>query len=225
MPTGRYLTLKFNGIIMKENKKLLSFNTIRIEALSDGVFAIAITLLILEIHVPTSSPNQTLIDALLSEWESFLAFFIGFWTLLVCWNTHRFLFNRIDKSNSALSLVNGIKLLMITLTPFSTALLAKNIDTPWQHSAVNFFCLNYALLGSAMTFIWFYSKRKGFTKTESEKESRGTGHYFGFLGLMAVGVWLISYLSVLASLILFGLMFIFFGFPEKNVANHISRFK
>jgi uncharacterized membrane protein len=63
----------------------------RIEAFSDGVFAIAITLLILEIKAP--SPEQIrsgLVEALLEKWSNYLAFFIGFFTILVCWINHHY---------------------------------------------------------------------------------------------------------------------------------------
>src|SRR6476661_5906430 len=101
--------------------------TARIEAFSDGVFAIAITLLILEIHVPAVKANETLMHSLLHEWESFLALFVGFFTLLTCWINHHYMFSVIRKCNSPLMLVNGFKLLVVTITPFATALLAKNI--------------------------------------------------------------------------------------------------
>ncbi len=68
----------------------------RIEAFSDGVFAIAITLLILEIKVPHDLPEgQGLFDALFKQWSSFLAFLISFFTILVMWINHHRMFTRI----------------------------------------------------------------------------------------------------------------------------------
>src|SRR3954454_9569510 len=111
--------------------------TTRIEAFSDAVFAIAITLLILEIHVPVANDTETLLHSLLNEWTSFLALLIGFFTLLVCWINHHYMFSFIHKTNSVLLLLNGFKLLVVTTTPFATALLAKNIQTNWQASAIS----------------------------------------------------------------------------------------
>src|SRR3954453_13025091 len=88
--------------------------TTRIEAFSDAVFAIAITLLILEIHVPVTNDTETFLHSLLHEWTSFLALLIGFFTILVCWINHHYMFSMIHKSNSVLLLLNGFKLLVVT---------------------------------------------------------------------------------------------------------------
>lgn len=138
--------------------------TSRIEAFSDAVFAIAITLLILEIHVPVATDKETLLHSLLQEWTSFLALLIGFFTLLVCWINHHYMFNMIHKSNSVLLLLNGFKLLVVTITPFATALLAKNIQTSWEEAAVSTYCFNFSLMGYAMTGIWLYAKSRGSLK-------------------------------------------------------------
>src|SRR5689334_15002343 len=101
--------------------------TSRIESFSDGVFAIAVTLLILDIHVPDVGPNASLIDALWQEWPSMLALLIGFFTLLICWINHHYMFQLIYKSDSVLLLLNGFKLLVVTVTPIATAVLSKFI--------------------------------------------------------------------------------------------------
>ncbi|HJW28482.1 MAG TPA: TMEM175 family protein, partial [Saprospiraceae bacterium] len=141
--------------------------TTRLEAFSDGVFAIAITLLILEIHVPVAVENESLFQSLLQEWTSFLALLIGFFTLLVCWINHHYMFSMIHRSNSMLLVINGFKLLVVTITPFATALLAKNIDTDWIKSSVTVYCFNFTMMGFAMTSIWLYSKWKGFLDVET----------------------------------------------------------
>ena len=83
---------------MFRNKESLS-ETNRIEAFSDGVFAIAITLLILEIKVPNEEQLKSgLLHALLEKWPNYLAFFIGFFTILVCWINHHYMFDRINTS-------------------------------------------------------------------------------------------------------------------------------
>src|ERR1700760_8573 len=103
------------------NKVNSSEGTARVEALSDGVFAIAITLLILDIHVPVVKPGQSLFQALTQDWEVYLAFLIGFFTLLVCWINHHYMFELIQKNDGVLLLLNGFKLLVVSFTPFATA--------------------------------------------------------------------------------------------------------
>ncbi|TKK72044.1 DUF1211 domain-containing protein [Ilyomonas limi] len=197
--------------------------TSRIEAFSDGVFAIAITLLILEIHVPAATDKETLLSSLLHEWTSFLALLIGFFTLLVCWINHHYMFTMIHKSNSVLLLLNGFKLLVVTITPFATALLAKNIQTNWEAAAVSAYGFNFALMGCAMTGIWLYAKRQGFIKTDSERKLQAATRLYIFASLFSTFIWIMSYISLIGCLVLFCLMFAIFVFPERMVSLQLNR--
>ncbi len=197
--------------------------TSRIEAFSDGVFAIAITLLILDIHVPAANGNEILLKSLLQEWPAFLALLIGFFTLLICWINHHYMFSMIYKSNSVLSLVNGFKLLIVTITPFATALLSKNIQSTWEKSAVNIYCFNFALMGLAMTGIWLYAKRTELIKTDSEKTLKAITRLYIFASILSATIWVASFFSIIGSMVLFGIMFVIYVFPEKIVAWQLRR--
>src|SRR5437867_4098529 len=87
--------------------------TARVEAFSDGVFAIAITLLILEIKVPPEAGTD-LGRALLAEWPSFIAFVTSFATIGIMWLNHHRLFGLIGQVNHALLVLNGLLLLGVT---------------------------------------------------------------------------------------------------------------
>jgi len=120
---------------MKENA--------RIEAFSDGVFAIAITLLILEIKVPPHDSIHSVNDlwnGLIQLWPSYFAFLLSFGIILVSWVNHHYLFNVIDKSSRAFLYANGFLLLTITFMPFPTALLAEYIGTDYVKPAIAFYC-------------------------------------------------------------------------------------
>ena len=196
--------------------------TVRIEAFSDGVFAIAITLLILEIHVPEFREGETLLHGLSHEWASFLAFLIGFFTLLVCWINHHYMFSMIHRSNSRLLLFNGFKLLVVTVTPFATALLAENIQTEWRQSAVTTYSFNFALMGMAMTSLWLYSAFKGFVSTEPGKLKVINGYYI-LASVLSISIWAVSYINIICSMILFVFMFVIFVFPETVVTYVVKR--
>jgi len=120
---------------MKENA--------RIEAFSDGVFAIAITLLILELKVPPHSSVHSVSDlwrALVQLWPSYFAFLLSFGIILVSWVNHHYLFNVLDKSSRPFLYANGFLLLTITFMPFPTALLAEYIGTEYAKPAIAFYC-------------------------------------------------------------------------------------
>lgn len=194
----------------------------RIEAFSDGVFAIAITLLILDIHVPEFKENTTLLSVISNEWASLLALLIGFMTILICWINHHFLFSFIHKSNSVLALINGFKLLVVTLTPFPTALLAKHLQDAWGPSAVSLFCLDFSLMGIGFMGIWLYAKSQGFIRNISPALSRSITKFYIFAGTFSTIIWLISYFSIIACLGLSAIMFMFFIVPEK-VTNALAK--
>jgi uncharacterized membrane protein len=120
---------------MKENA--------RIEAFSDGVFAIAITLLILELKVPPHNSVHSVSDlwkALAQLWPSYFAFLLSFGIILVSWVNHHYLFNALDKSSRPFLYANGFLLLTITFMPFPTALLAQYIGTEYAKPAIAFYC-------------------------------------------------------------------------------------
>ena len=109
---------------------------------SDGVFAIAITLLILEIKVPSihsiHSVND-LVDALVHLWPSFFAFFYSFGGILVQWILHHNTFAHMDKTSRPFLYANGFLLFTIVFFPFPTALLAEYINTDYAMPAIVFY--------------------------------------------------------------------------------------
>jgi uncharacterized membrane protein len=199
--------------------------TARVEAFSDGVFAIAITLLILDIHVPDVKANQSLLKSLSAEWASIVALLIGFFTILICWINHHYMFRFIFRCNSKLLLLNGFKLLVVTVTPISTAMISKYIQTDWQQSAINIYTFNFSLMGMAMAAVWCYANANGLTKDDSIQVLKATTRLYIFASLFSTVIWLVSFVSIPGCLILFGIMFLVFIFPEKIVAWMVARNK
>lgn len=189
---------------------------------SDGVFAIAITLLILEIHVPDVEAGGTVLGSLAHEWASFLAFLIGFFTILICWINHHYMFTLIHRTNGVLSLLNGFKLLVVAITPFATALLAKHLGTEQQTGAVSVYCFNFALMGLAMSGIWTYASGKGLADAPSVV-LRGSTWLYLFAGSFSTLIWLVSFVSTVACLVLSAIMFGIFIFPERAVSWLVMR--
>jgi uncharacterized membrane protein len=97
--------------------------TNRLEAFSDGVFAIAITLLVLEIKVPP--PDMTLEAGLLRLWPSYLAYTVSFLVIGAIWINHHAMFRHIVRVDETLLLLNVLHLMLIAFLPFPTAVLAE----------------------------------------------------------------------------------------------------
>src|SRR5436189_5553587 len=127
----------------------------RVEAFSDGVFAIAITLLILEIRVPHG--EHGLWEELLALWPSYIAFLMSFVVILIMWVNHHELLRMAKAVNYPFLFANGLLLLSVTFVPFPTAVLAAHLGTPEAKTAVAFYsgtfvvnALSWNLLFSTM---------------------------------------------------------------------------
>ncbi|MBK9980842.1 MAG: DUF1211 domain-containing protein [Saprospiraceae bacterium] len=131
--------------------------TARLETFCDGVFAIAITLLILEIKVPTPdtiNSVNTLFEALKAQWPSWFAFLLSFGTILIAWSNHHGAFRLVDKSSPPFNFTNGFFLLTIVILPYPTSILAEYIDTDSAKTAVMLYCSTIVLQNIAWTLLF-----------------------------------------------------------------------
>jgi uncharacterized membrane protein len=135
--------------------------TARIEAFSDGVFAVAITLLIFQIRIPPHEPPGGLLAALFNLWPSYLAFLASFMTIGVIWLNHHRLFSLILKDHDGLIVLNLMLLLVITWLPFPTALLAEHLRGPHDDQRTAGIVYAASLLAIAVVFnvLWRYACR------------------------------------------------------------------
>jgi uncharacterized membrane protein len=102
----------------------------RVLAFSDGVFAIIITLLVLEIRVPELAGGQTLADALDEVRPSFVAFLISFVVVAIAWAGHRDLFALVRRTDRPLVWLNFVYLLPLSVLPFGALLISRYEDDP-----------------------------------------------------------------------------------------------
>ena len=120
--------------------------TARLEAFSDGVFAIAITLLILEIHIPRLPPDATsrnLFSALVALWPSAVALLMSFFVILIMWMNHHELVRLVRRVDYRFMFANGFLLLIVTIVPFPTAILAQYLGTKAANAAVTLYCITF----------------------------------------------------------------------------------
>jgi uncharacterized membrane protein len=144
-------------------KNVMEKETSRVEAFSDGVFSIALTLLILGIKVPelnNSETSQKLTLTLMNLWPSYFAFILSFLAVLIMWINHHGFFKQIKKINSVFLFANGFLLLMVTFINFPTAVLAKFVNTPAFNIASAFYCGTMVLISVAYNLLWFSAAYK-----------------------------------------------------------------
>lgn len=131
--------------------------TARLEAFSDGVIAIAITLLILHIGVPHVAAGDSLAYALVDLWPAYLAYLVSFTTILIMWLHHHTLFRVIVRTDHRLLALNGLLLLLITFVNFPTAVLAEYVQTPQRQVATLFYTGTFVLLAVVYNVLWRYA--------------------------------------------------------------------
>ena len=129
----------------------------RVEAFSDGVFAIAITLLIIEVHVPGRGHAGALGDDLLKLWPSYLGYLTSFLTIGVMWINHHYVFSLVGRVDRTMLLLNTTLLLMIAFVPFPTAVLAQFIETDGARAAAVLYGATLTLTAINFFFWWRYA--------------------------------------------------------------------
>jgi len=128
--------------------------TARVEAFSDGVLAIAITLLVLEIHVPESEFDN-LWHGIWSQWPSYLAFATSFLTIGAFWLLHHGVFRRLRYADTRVMRINLLLLMAISFLPFPTRLMAEAIhDTQAERAAVITYGGNLLAISILYALLW-----------------------------------------------------------------------
>ncbi len=137
--------------------------TTRLEAFSDGVFAIAVTLLIFQVKVPDHNEVAAaggLWSALGTHWPSYLGYLVSFLTLGIMWVNHHAIFQYVRRADRRFLLVNVLFLMGIAFVPFPTAVLAEYLTQPGQRLAATLF-YGGVLVAIALLFnlVWWAGVR------------------------------------------------------------------
>ncbi|MFP5437946.1 MAG: TMEM175 family protein [Bacteroidia bacterium] len=131
--------------------------TVRMEGFSDAIFAIAITLLVLELHLPEknafSHPTE-LLEYLAAQWPSFLAFSVSFFSIFIMWVNHHKLFRQIYSRTTAITFLNGLILFFASAVSYPTGLLARFIDTPAANVVVALYTGLFILINLSYLLLW-----------------------------------------------------------------------
>ena len=144
----------------------------RLAALSDGVFAIALTLLVLDLHTPASSAirsERDLCSALAAMSPSFVAYLMSFITLGIFWNGQQAQLSRLERGHRHLSWIHIAFLFAVSIMPFSTRLLAEFIR---YRTALVLYWGNILLLGVVLFASWRYALRAGLVGPETPEDVR-----------------------------------------------------
>lgn len=130
----------------------------RLEAFSDGVFAVAITLLALDLRVPhlgDQASGWAVAGALAQQWPSYIAFVTSFFTVLILWVSHHSIFRLVQKTNARLLFANGLLLLLTTVVPFSTSLVTEYLRFPGAKMACAVYGGVFVVMSLSFSLLWY----------------------------------------------------------------------
>ncbi|MEX1333829.1 MAG: TMEM175 family protein [Candidatus Limnocylindrales bacterium] len=130
----------------------------RFTAFSDGVYAIAITLLVLELTVPEGP--ERLLEALAEQWHEFLGYLISFAFIGGSWLTHARMSRLMKSADAVVAGINLVVLLLVAVLPFTTSLMAVNLWTPAMGAAVLVYGVNVLLSSVALSLMLVYLGRE-----------------------------------------------------------------
>ncbi|MGC9517286.1 MAG: TMEM175 family protein [Methanomicrobiales archaeon] len=143
------------------NEDYVWMTTKRIETLVDGIFAISMTLLVLNLDVPQITgvvTNSAIWDGLLALWPKLWTYGLSFVLLAIFWRVNHQQFHRIKKSDTALLWINVLWLMFVALVPFSTSLVGEYGEFT---IAELFFQINFLMIGIFFNLNWRYAASRG----------------------------------------------------------------
>jgi uncharacterized membrane protein len=146
----------------------------RVEAFSDGVMAIAITLLVLELKVPPDAPDGQLLPELWARWPSYVAYLAAFLTIGIIWLNHHTLLAKIARFDARLHWLNLLLLLGVATLPFPTSLVADYVAKGGWNASVS--AAAYGLTATLMALPWSFMWRHLRDRPELLEPGYDAGH-------------------------------------------------
>jgi uncharacterized membrane protein len=195
----------------------------RLEAFSDGVFAIVITLLAFDLKRPDVGADASLASALWDQWPAYLAYFVGFLQIGVMWLNHHRLFQQVRAVDGVLLVLNLNLLMWVVLVPFPTAVVAEHLRDGGHNATTAMALFSAVLVANAISFVALFSwithderitgslPPPATIRTARIRFGIGLGAYLGAFGL--------SFVSPVAALVVCGVVALYYAFDQATVAS------
>jgi uncharacterized membrane protein len=177
----------------------------RVEAFSDAVFAIAATLLVLDLAVPPrdSTPSGGLAAALAHQWPGYFAYLVSFLVIGIIWVNHHTVFARVRRVDRPVLFVNLALLLVVSALPFPTRLLAEYLTAPGDsHIAAAIYSAAMFAMGLTYALLWLAEREdRAANRTALLRFAAGNVVYLATIGLAFVNA--VATLAVHAAIALY----------------------
>jgi uncharacterized membrane protein len=191
----------------------------RTEAFSDGVFAIAITLLVLDLVVPSheEAAVEGLGHALAHEWPAYFAYLVSFLIIGIIWVNHHTMFDKVRLVDRPVLFANLMLLLVVSLIPFPTRLLADYLTAAeGSHVAAAVYSTTMLAMGLAYTTLWLLLTRDGRLLNEGvdPRSGRRALRRFGLGNVFYLATIGLSFVNATATLAVHGVLAVYYCFDQ-----------
>jgi uncharacterized membrane protein len=190
----------------------------RVEAFSDGVFAVAITVLVFGLRLPLPDPHHlTVASRLLEAWPQYFAYVVSFITIGIMWMNHHTILAHVARVNRPLLVLNLLLLLGVVAVPYPTTLVADNLLHPGGTAAAVTYGLVMIAISCGFAGLWIYVATHGPALGAAVPPEALRGSIPGFTGGLAVylaGTLIAAFVSALAALVIYGALGVYYLFEH-----------
>ncbi|HEY1573489.1 MAG TPA: TMEM175 family protein [Pseudonocardiaceae bacterium] len=201
-----------------------SFRTSRLEAFSDGVFAIAITLLVLDLKVPEPDAlhGESLAHALAHQWPAYFAYLVSFLVIGIIWINHHTMCALARRVDRRTLFANLFLLLTVSVIPYPTRILAAYLTArPGDaHTAAALYAITMVAMGAAFSLLFLAFTRDARTLNApiASRDLRAAIRRFGIGGVCYLATVALAYLSPVAMLASHALLAVYYSFDQLTPA-------
>jgi uncharacterized membrane protein len=189
----------------------------RLEAFSDGIIAIAATLLVLELHVV--EPGEDIWASLARQLPSLAAYAVSFLTILIMWVNHHALFDRVARVDRRVLFLNGLLLFGISFTSYPTAVLGRALEGgAYDRSAAVLYGTTFALTSACFTALWIYLRAHPNLLVPAARATAGSAVRRSMAGPLLYGLSvLVALVSAVAALVVAAIVTGYFAFAPRHL--------
>jgi uncharacterized membrane protein len=193
-------------------------DTRRLEAFSDGVFAIAATLLVLDLRLPgPGAAGHSVTYQLLHAWPQYFAYVVSFLTIGIMWMNHHTALAHVRRVDRPLLVLNLLLLMGVVAIPFPTALVAEHLHDAGAAAAAVTYGLIMIAISVGFAGLWIYvvsQAAKLGAGPQQHALRQSVPRFTGGLVAYVAGTLIAAFVSALAALTLFGLLAIYYLFEH-----------
>ena len=197
---------------MRSLLALAGVETARLETFSDGVFAIAITLLVLLFEVPHASEGESLGHVLKHQWPSYASYVVSFVTIGIIWVNHHTLFRHIVRVDRVFLFLNVFFLMTVAFIPYPTAVVARFLRSGDTRAAAVLYGVTMTAMAISFNVVWQYAVR-GYRLLAADADRRevaGITRSFWPGAFIYGAATAVAFASATASVVLYALIALFY---------------